>query len=300
MKYKKYITLFNNHSDYNVYITGQDMVLRNVSYCQNENEVHFNPSIVYVSSKEILTYIFNLQKGIQEKYNYNINDEQEEELVNNLANIDTTFGIRIRNFIGICVCDIAIYKGMEQLFNLDVNITFYCGVGGTYKGQNLSYDLTMSPSMLDEWNDNYVLRGNAIFEQTAGGYSFNDEELEYLKTHVCLVFPKTVTCLTSQEELAQISIGFIDDDGNYTFTQPEGSQMLFGNFSTNTESISMILFHAQDDEINDRVDVVVHEQRQCQFSYIKGDFSEFDALNDIKIPLTPDQYIFLKQPMIYF
>lgn len=295
-----FLKLFQSHSDYNTYITVQNMVLPNVSYCENENEVHFNPSIVYVTSKEILTYIFNLQKGIQRKYNYNINDEQEEELVNNFANIHTTFGISIRNFIGICVCDVIIYKGMKELFSFDVSISFDCGVGGTYKGQNLSYDLTMSPSMLDEWNDNYVLRGNAIFEQTAGDYSFNDEELEYLKTQVCLVFPKTVTCLTSQEELAQISIGFVDDDGNYTLTQPEGSQMLFGNFMTNPESISMRLFDSQNDEINDRVNNIIYAQRQCQFSYIKGDFSEFDALNDIKIPLTPDQYIFLKQPMIYF
>ena len=276
----------------------------------NENEVHFNHNIVYVSSKEILTYIFNLQKGIQEKYNYNINDEQQEELVNNEINVAKTFAIKIRNIIGICVGDVTIYKNatvdgdsiiyVDELLDFDVNISFDCVVGGTYKGEDLSYTFRMIPSILDEWNDNYVLRGNAFLDQTGPGYDFNDEELEYFKTHLCLIFPKTVTCLTSQEELAQISIGFVDDDGNYTFTQPEGSQMLFGNFSTNTESISMILFHAQDDEINDRVDVVVHEQRQCQFSYIKGDFSEFDALNDIKIPLTPDQYIFLKHPMIYF
>ena len=39
----KYITLFNNHSNYNTYITGNDKVLPNVSYCENENEVHLNP-----------------------------------------------------------------------------------------------------------------------------------------------------------------------------------------------------------------------------------------------------------------
>ncbi len=39
----KYITLFNNHTDYNTYITGQDKVLPNVSYCEDNNEVHYNP-----------------------------------------------------------------------------------------------------------------------------------------------------------------------------------------------------------------------------------------------------------------
>ena len=39
----KYIKLFDTHSDYNTYINSQDKTLPNVSYCENENEVHFNP-----------------------------------------------------------------------------------------------------------------------------------------------------------------------------------------------------------------------------------------------------------------
>ena len=306
----KHLKLFERHSEYETYINGSDKLLSNVSYCIDNNDVHYNPLPIYLTPKEILTYIFNLQKGIQEKYNYNITEEEQEELINNEINVAKTFAIKIKDIIGICVGDVTIYKNAtidrdsiiygDELLDFAISVSFECGVNGTYKGQNLSYDLRMIPSMLDEWNDKYVLRGNADFEQTAGGYSFNDEELEYLKTHVCLIFPKTVTCLTSQEELAQISIGFIDDDGNYTFTQPGGYQMLFGNFVQNPESISMSLFDSQDVEINYRVDAVVIAQRQCTLSYIKGDFSEFDALNDIKIPLTPDQYRFLKQPMIYF
>lgn len=38
-----YIKLFETHADYNTYITGQDKILPNVSYCENENEVHYNP-----------------------------------------------------------------------------------------------------------------------------------------------------------------------------------------------------------------------------------------------------------------
>ena len=39
----KYLTKFKNHSDYNTYITSQDKILPNLSYCELENEVHFNP-----------------------------------------------------------------------------------------------------------------------------------------------------------------------------------------------------------------------------------------------------------------
>ena len=39
----KYLKLFDTHSDYNTYINSQDKVLPNVSYCENENELHYNP-----------------------------------------------------------------------------------------------------------------------------------------------------------------------------------------------------------------------------------------------------------------
>ena len=39
----KFTKLFQSHSDYNTYINSQYKVLPNVSYCENENEVHFNP-----------------------------------------------------------------------------------------------------------------------------------------------------------------------------------------------------------------------------------------------------------------
>ena len=38
----KYLKLFDTHTDYNTYITGQNKILPNVSYCENENEVHYN------------------------------------------------------------------------------------------------------------------------------------------------------------------------------------------------------------------------------------------------------------------
>ena len=38
-----YIKLFETHSAYNTYITGGDAILPNVSYCEDQNEVHYNP-----------------------------------------------------------------------------------------------------------------------------------------------------------------------------------------------------------------------------------------------------------------
>ena len=39
----KYAKQFNTHSEYNTYITGSTKILPNVSYCEDNNEVHFNP-----------------------------------------------------------------------------------------------------------------------------------------------------------------------------------------------------------------------------------------------------------------
>ena len=38
-----YLKLFQAHSAYNTYINGNNVSLPNVSFCQNENEIHYNP-----------------------------------------------------------------------------------------------------------------------------------------------------------------------------------------------------------------------------------------------------------------
>ena len=40
---KEYIKLFETHSQYNAYITGNSKILPNVSYCEDNDEVHYNP-----------------------------------------------------------------------------------------------------------------------------------------------------------------------------------------------------------------------------------------------------------------
>ena len=43
MKGTKYLKLFDTHTEYQTYINGQDKVLPNVSYCEDNNDVHYNP-----------------------------------------------------------------------------------------------------------------------------------------------------------------------------------------------------------------------------------------------------------------
>ena len=68
----KFIKLFNNHSDYNTYISSNDKILPNVSYCQNENEVHYNPYYkplivkynVADTSTSTQLYFYSSQQGL--------------------------------------------------------------------------------------------------------------------------------------------------------------------------------------------------------------------------------------------
>ena len=41
----KYLKKFENHSDYETYISGQDAILPNVSYCEDNSCVHYNPKL---------------------------------------------------------------------------------------------------------------------------------------------------------------------------------------------------------------------------------------------------------------
>ena len=41
----KYLKKFENHSDYETYINGQDAILPNVSLCEDQNDVHYNPLV---------------------------------------------------------------------------------------------------------------------------------------------------------------------------------------------------------------------------------------------------------------
>jgi hypothetical protein len=49
-----YLKLFETHSEYNTYINGQDVILPNVSYCEDNNCVHYNP---WTYAEEYLTFV---------------------------------------------------------------------------------------------------------------------------------------------------------------------------------------------------------------------------------------------------
>ena len=64
----KHLRLFQTHAQYTSYINGEDVYLPNVSYCNNENDVHYNPidfSKQYLTTiaRESGTISFNIHQG---------------------------------------------------------------------------------------------------------------------------------------------------------------------------------------------------------------------------------------------
>ena len=58
---KKYLKSFTKHQQYLEYINGDNKILPNVSYCQNKDEVHYNPLNV-VRNDIISYYTYNYEK----------------------------------------------------------------------------------------------------------------------------------------------------------------------------------------------------------------------------------------------
>ena len=74
----KHIKLFNQHSDYETYINSSDKVLPNVSYCKDNNDVHYNPIVIETrliakynvedDSEPTLLYGYYAEEGEEESW----------------------------------------------------------------------------------------------------------------------------------------------------------------------------------------------------------------------------------------
>lgn len=70
----KYLKKFDTHSEYQTYINGQDAILPNVSYCVNNNDVHYNPYFPPIVAKFNVTdtssatslYFYYAEEGYEE------------------------------------------------------------------------------------------------------------------------------------------------------------------------------------------------------------------------------------------
>ena len=94
----KYLKKFENHTEYETYINGGGVALPNVSLCEQENEVHYNP-YVHDYSEDYLTFVAKESGTFQlsiNAVNYSLDDgETWTELAAGTASPTVTTGSKI-------------------------------------------------------------------------------------------------------------------------------------------------------------------------------------------------------------
>ena len=85
----KFVRLFDQHSDYETYINGSGKILPNISYCKDQNDLHFNNVIDYKTTPFWLGWKFI---DVDENYQYIYEiDETAKNGYGNFFNAFNTF-----------------------------------------------------------------------------------------------------------------------------------------------------------------------------------------------------------------
>ena len=103
----KFIKKFNTHAQYAAYINGQDAILPNVSYCVDNNDVHYNP----IETRLIVKYLVDDDSEPTLLYGYYKEEGYEEEWV--IGN-DLFDKIEIDN-VEVSISDLDTAEGKYQL-----------------------------------------------------------------------------------------------------------------------------------------------------------------------------------------
>ena len=282
----KNLKKFTDHSNYNTYITGQNAILPNVSYCNVQDEVHYNP-LTY-TTRELLTILHNILKYIANKYGTSIRNILDSKL----ESIAQNFNIRLRNIAGIGVADMTVYQPRTnaRLIDIDISLAIQINIEIRYQGNVYFGDCMFISGELDEWGEYYVCKGEISIDQTYG--EGEDIDISPIENSICILIPKTVTCLTSNE-YSQLRVAYIDDNEDYSLDPPIGYEVITSDFGVNQECLSLSLFEYRYEEIQDDVNAAVVLQRDCKFSILQGDFSIFSSLDQYRIPISIKQHEFL-------
>ena len=81
----EFLKLFQNHSEYEAFVSGGTMVKPNVSHCINENEVHYNP----IETRLIVKYnVIDANNNLTQLYNYDAGENITANLMFDKVEVD--------------------------------------------------------------------------------------------------------------------------------------------------------------------------------------------------------------------
>ena len=123
---RKYLKLFDTHTEYQTYISGQDAILPNVSYCEDNNDVHYNQWI----DPERIVAKFNVTNTTSPIYLFNNPNLLEEIEIDGVVqpSINTSYtfpttGIHTVKYTlvdGTTNIDNATFAGREQMISITI------------------------------------------------------------------------------------------------------------------------------------------------------------------------------------
>ncbi len=75
-----YLKLFDNHSSYEDFVSGDTMERPNVSHCILENEVHYNPDKFFLTPKQLVEYTHSFLTSTYEKFFMHRQEQTDPEI----------------------------------------------------------------------------------------------------------------------------------------------------------------------------------------------------------------------------
>ena len=222
----KFIKLFNNHSDYNTYISSNDKILPNLSYCKDIGDVHLNPwydperfvAKFNVTSTPFATSLFNNTSLLKELeidgVVYTGND-----IFSHYYHTFNTTGIHTVKYTlndNVTTIDSASFAGKTNMISITIPNTITTISNGTFGGCSSLKSVTIPNSV--------TTIGGGVF----GGCT-------YLKR---LTIPSSVTtingCLGDLSfenlifELINPNATFVRDTTNKILTNTAGNTLICG------------------------------------------------------------------------
>ncbi len=151
----KYLKLFENHSQYEDFVSGDTMPRPNVSHCVSENEVHYNP-IIHDYSKDYLTFV-----SLENNTSFGFTDRLVNyQLSYSLNNGSTWTVLEGDNTVTINTDEKILWKG--ELIPTRTSVASNIGVFASSKHFNAMGNI-MSLAYSDNFVENNTLPENTDF-----------------------------------------------------------------------------------------------------------------------------------------
>ena len=308
-----HLKLFDVHTEYETFVSGDTMIRPNVSYCVDENHVHYDR--YFLTPKQFVEYRYSFLKSLCDKfYTYRKQHMDFEPKY---------------EYESICMHKMG--REMEELKLYDKGLRYSMSELSSYSNTNTSFsngdnriiDLWVS-NVLEiyvklEKDDKYVIfrsllhktdetyNGNDVFfiyyaEVDETSYDEDDwEKASELSEEVLYV--DNIVLLCPHNTYANFTIAYPDGNGGYTATKPSSltwvPTITNGTITSYPEWISLNLFNTQYEDINTRVDNVVTTMRTDFRKWYNADFSDLSVLDDIKLEFPKDIYDFIVNPWKY-